>query len=138
MELVRKHVNECVLKTSQMLGSESYLESCYQRVLAYYLRSSGKYLNVNTEYQINYRLPDGYVFGYGRVDILIETFQKNIFIIEVKQKLRKLDEARNQLKRYVRHIKIPNGKIVDGQIVNFFGGGGVAILNYDSIKCNMS
>ena len=118
---VRTLVEQCINKTSEQLKNEIYLEASYHNVLAHYLRQTGKFINVHCEYNINYRLPDGYVFGIGRADIVLETAQI-LFIIEVKASTstKSLSGAIGQLNRYARHIDNPAKKEIDGLVISFF------------------
>ena len=64
-----------------------------------------------------YRLPDGLVFGSGRIDIQFETPQ-SIYILELKVQA-KIQSVIGQLKRYMVHYPNPSRKTIRGCIVSF-------------------
>ena len=107
---------------AQMLANASYLESHYQNVLIHLLQEEK--IIVSRELHINYLLPDGFCFGYGRIDLYIETID-TIYILELKINCvgSKVQAAKNQLKRYMIHIPNPHKKQVKGCLINFLGNG---------------
>ena len=78
MEIIR----ECIEETSKALNFHHYyLETHYQLVLTSLLRAKlDKSFSVSTEVVVPYKLENDFVFGYGRIDILVEN-KTNIFIL---------------------------------------------------------
>ena len=114
MEEIKK-IKQCVAATAQDLKDAPYLESHYQNVLIHKLIAKG--FVVSREVVVAYKLLNNYVFGQGRIDVLVET-NKFIYILELKIQA-KLAQAVGQLKRYMIHIPNPNGKIIKGAVVSF-------------------
>jgi hypothetical protein len=90
-----------------------YTESNYQNTLVHYLIKSMPEANVQKEIQVIYRLSDGFIFGNGRMDIVVET-KNTCFILELKSNV---DAARKynsrfsgQTNRYVQHFETQKKK----------------------------
>ena len=90
-----------------------YTESNYQNTLVHYLIKSMPEANVQKEIQVIYRLSDGFIFGNGRMDIVVET-KNTCFILELKSNV---DAARKynsrfsgQTNRYVKHFETQKKK----------------------------
>lgn len=108
-------IKNCVAKTSLELKDAPYLENHYQNVLIHKLINCN--FVVSREVVVAYKLPNNFVFGHGRIDVLLET-EKVIYILELKIQA-KLATAVGQLKRYMIHIPNPNRKIIKGAVVSF-------------------
>jgi len=108
-------IKQCVKETALLLKDAVYLETHYQRVLSHLLQK--KRHAVSTEVHVAYRIPDGLIFGSGRIDILFETPQ-SIYILELKVQA-KIQTVIGQLKRYMLHYPNPCRKIIRGCIVSF-------------------
>ena len=108
-------IKSAVAETALLLQNASYLESQYQKVLGHLLIQ--RHMNVSSEVHIAYKLPDGFVFGSGRIDLMFET-DTEMYIIELKVQ-GKIATTVGQLKRYMVHIDNPQQKIIRGCIVSF-------------------
>ena len=106
---------DCVKKTALLLKDAMYLETHYQRVLAHLLQKKDHV--ISTEVHVAYKLPDGLIFGSGRIDLLFETTQA-IYILELKVHA-KIQSVVGQLKRYMVHYPNPSQKTIRGCVVSF-------------------
>ena len=96
--------------TKLLPASFEYNESSYQAVMARELKKSkafGSYL-CSTEVTIPYKLDDGFYFGYGRADIILEDRKmKRCIIIELKAgtsaKYQQCCKYKAQVSKYVKH-----------------------------------
>ena len=110
-----RQIKTCVSETAQDLKDAPYLETHYQNVLIHKLTQRG--FIVSREVTIAYKLKNNYVFGHGRIDVLLET-DSCIYILELKIQA-KLAQAVGQLKRYMIHIPNPHQKIIKGAVISF-------------------
>ena len=98
-----ERIIEIAEETARALSHASYRESCYQSVLMYKLKQAG--YKVQAECGVVYKLPDGFQFGHGRLDLVVEdTTTDEVFIIELKANVR-VNPRRDlgQLARYQIH-----------------------------------
>lgn len=118
MEIIR----ECIEETNNLLNHRFYyLESHYQTVLVGLLRAKfGSIFSVSTEVALPYKLDNGIVFGYGKIDIILEN-ETNIFILELKANHFKKNHKSflGQLRRYLYHCSNPKNKTKIGILVVF-------------------
>ena len=119
-------IESCVDVTELNLdSSHNYLESHYQNALLHYLRESHdlKKHTIHKEVMINYRLSDGFIFGYGRADIMIET-DEECHILELKSGVALSPKCFGkyfaQCRRYVAHHETTKKK--SGYVVIFNSG----------------
>ena len=80
-----------------------YTEACYQSLLRQLFERAGFF--VKTEVICPYTTPCGITFGFGRVDLLVET-DEAVFIVELKANVTANVTAEKQLRRYIIHSKI--------------------------------
>ena len=87
---------------ARLLKHASYRENAYQAVLGHLLKKRYK---VRLEVGVVYRLPDGFVFGHGRLDMLVtNTNTDEHFILELKANVRpNIQQHMGQLSRYLEH-----------------------------------
>ena len=67
---LKQLVKEIFEKTRNELW---YSEVCYQNLLAHHIGRKFPEFQVSTELTVGYKDWTGYVFGYGRVDIFLES-----------------------------------------------------------------
>ena len=79
-----------------------YTEQCYNNLIRKILANKG--YRVNTEVHCCYRTPGGISFGFGKIDVLVET-ETDLVIIELKANVKSIDRSKSQLKRYMLHYK---------------------------------
>ena len=79
-----------------------YTEQCYSNLIRKILLNND--FIVNTEVHCCYRTPCGISFGFGKIDILVET-DNEVFIIELKANVKSVDRSISQVKRYMLHFK---------------------------------
>ena len=79
-----------------------YTELCYSNLIRKILIKND--FIVNTEVHCCYRTPCGISFGFGKMDILVET-ENEVFIIELKANVKSVDRSISQVKRYMLHFK---------------------------------
>jgi hypothetical protein len=79
-----------------------YTEQCYSNLIRKILLNND--FIVNTEVYCCYRSPCGISFGFGKIDILVET-ENEIFIIELKANVKNVDRSISQVRRYLLHFK---------------------------------
>ena len=97
----------CDLVDRQLNRTHSYSESNYQNALIHYLLSnSDPKTTICREVNIVYRLANGFVFGSGRADIIIES-EKDCFILELKANVdgKHIKKYFGQCARYVKHYR---------------------------------
>ena len=94
-----------------------YNEIHYQKVLARELSKDMRFgsFQISTEVNIPYCLDDGFTFGFGRADIVLENFDKReCIIIELKAsvsgKFPSLNKYKAQVNKYVHHYKTNSKK----------------------------
>ena len=99
-----KHVTELLPREFE------YNETQYSKVLVRELQKSEifKHYQISSEVNIPYQLNDGFTFGYGRADIVLENrATKQCVILELKAcvnaKYVNLQKFRSQIKKYVKH-----------------------------------
>ena len=94
-------------ETAVLLSHASYRENAYQTVFAHLLRQNN--FKVRSEVGVVYRLPSGFQFGAGRMDLLVEEKDtKEVFILELKANVRYNGRAHlGQLARYQHHWATP-------------------------------
>ena len=78
-----------------------YTEQCYSNLIRKILLKND--FIVNTEVHCCYRTPCGISFGFGKIDILVET-ENEVFIIELKANVKSVDRSIAQVKRYMLHF----------------------------------
>ena len=95
-------------ETAVLLSHASYRENAYQTVFAHLLRQHN--FKVRSEVGVVYRLPSGFQFGAGRMDLLVEEKDtKEVFILELKANVRYNGRAHlGQLARYQHHWVTPS------------------------------
>ena len=101
--MVKQH--ECITRVLHNLPIDTslhYTEQCYSNLIRKILLNKG--FRVNTEVHCCYRTPCGISFGFGKIDVLIET-DSDIFIIELKANVKSTIRSVLQLKRYMLHFK---------------------------------
>ena len=87
-----------------------YSESNYHKVFVHLLRKSLPLCSVSKEVPIPYQLPDGFVFGYGRADVVVES-EECVYIIELKVSYSdKRPCGMHQLRRYMHHYQTTKKK----------------------------
>ena len=114
-----------VEKTGKALSNtECYLETHYQSVLAHFIQQEMKDWVVSREVNLSYQLPDGFVFGFGRIDLVVENKDECI-ILELKANVSTkecyLIKHMAQLRRYLRHYP-KKKKSLRGMLVVFSPG----------------
>ena len=98
-------IKHAVCRTNdELLIDHSYSEAQYQNALRHYLQKLLPHASCATEVVLPYRTTDRFVFGYGRIDILVET-EDSVTIVELKIRGAKLLGAENQTRRYMAHYK---------------------------------
>ena len=107
-EYVDRELDRCLL----------YTENNYQTCLLYTLKNLQPNLIVNREVHVNYRLSDQFIFGSGRIDILVET-DTHAFILELKANVdcKYVRKYQAQTRRYVQHYE--TSKIKQGILIVF-------------------
>ena len=85
-----------------------YTEACYQSLLRQLFERAGFF--VKTEVICPYTTPCGITFGFGRVDLLVET-DEAVFIVELKANVTANVTAEKQLRRYMKHYKTNKAKV---------------------------
>jgi hypothetical protein len=96
---------ECVTEVLHNLPidvSLHYTEQCYNNLIRKILHNKG--YQVNTEVHCCYRTPGGISFGFGKIDVLVET-ETEVLIIELKANVKTINRSQCQLKRYMLHFK---------------------------------
>ena len=96
-------ITETAKECARLLKHASYREAAYQAVLGHLLKKAG--YKVKLEVGVVYRLPDGFVFGHGRLDMLVTNTETNEhFILELKANVRpNIQLHMGQLSRYLEH-----------------------------------
>jgi hypothetical protein len=84
-----------------------YTEQCYNNLIRKLFLNKG--YQVNTEVHCCYRTPGGISFGFGKIDVLIET-DTDCFIIELKANVKNTTRSISQLQRYLLHFKTRKNK----------------------------
>ena len=94
---------ETARECARLLKHASYREAAYQAVLGHLLKNAG--YKVKLEVGVVYRLPDGFVFGDGRLDMLVTNTDTNEhWILELKANVRpNIQVHMGQLSRYLEH-----------------------------------
>lgn len=120
LDIIKCTIDEtCKLLDTNLL----YLENHYRNVLAYMLLKRLPDYSISQEVPINYCLKNGFVFGYGRIDIVLENID-NIYILELKAnvstKQMNVDKYLGQLRRYLHHLNSPKNKV--GMLIIFNPG----------------
>jgi hypothetical protein len=103
----------------ELHGGFKYKEAHYQKALEHYIHKTIPGIVISKEVQVTYKTTDGFVFGYGRMDLVLETDTQYI-IIELKAHInmgQKRDEVKAQLARYMIHAD--TNKKVRGVIAAF-------------------
>ena len=97
-----------------------YKESIYQKVLQHYLH---KFLPsdsvISNEVNVPYKTSDGFVYAWGRMDLVVETPQEYI-ILELKANTsfeKNKEDYFSQVGRYIRHVQTK--KPVRGMLIVF-------------------
>ena len=95
-----------------------FTESNYQNALIHLLNRKLPEVSVNREVHINYKLKDGYVFGSGRADIVLES-STHVIILELKVSVdcKYIRKFIGQTLRYIRNY--PTTKKVQGVLIIF-------------------
>jgi hypothetical protein len=104
--------------TAQMLSHASYREAAYQTVLTHLLE---KEFECRMEVQVLYKLADNFIFGHGRIDIVVKDPKTGeVVIVETKANVRpNRRQHLGQLARYMEHYKKPSN--VTGLLLYFNG-----------------
>ena len=97
-----------IQETAKLLKGDFYKESNSQRVLCQLLQKAG-YV-VSTEVLCPYYFGDIYA-GYGRMDVVCSRDNER-FILELKVGFVKEDLCRAQLRKYVKHMKMPGFLVI--------------------------
>ena len=97
------YILETARDCARLLKHASYREHAYQAVLGHLLKKAG--YKVELEAGVVYRLPDGFVFGHGRLDMLVTDAENTeSFILELKANVRpNIQSHLGQLSRYLEH-----------------------------------
>ena len=111
MEDVLCHLRVIVQKVTTLLPpSYDYNETHYQAVLVRELQNSKTFSSytVSSEVVIPYQLEDGFTFGYGRADLILEDRNANrCIIIELKAgvgaRSQQLMKYKAQTSKYIKH-----------------------------------
>ena len=96
-----------------------YNESNYHKAFAHLLQKNlPLYYSVSMEVPIPCQLPDGFVFGYGRADVVVES-KDHVYIIELKvsHSDKRGPCGMHQLRRYMYHYQTTKKK--RSLLVNF-------------------
>ena len=100
-----------------------YKEAIYQKVLQHYLH---KYLSpeaiISSEVSVPYTTSDGFVYAYGRMDLVVET-PREYLILELKANTpyeKNKQDFFSQVGRYIRHVR--TNKPVRGMLIVFGRG----------------
>ena len=119
-------IKQCIQSVEKNLEQRlHYSEANYQNALIHFLQKSEvlKTYNVMREIVVSYKLSDNFVFGHGRMDILLENDTTSI-IMELKAGVG--SESKNmrkyfaQCSRYMTHYETTNNKI--GYVIIFNSG----------------
>lgn len=96
--------------TSLLPPMFDYNETHYQAVLERELLKSKPFnsYDISSEVVIPYQLPDGFNFGFGRADLILEDRNANrCIIIELKAgvsaKFQQMNKYKSQVRKYVKH-----------------------------------
>ena len=94
-------------ETCVLLSHASYRENAYQTVFAHLLRQHN--FSVRSEVGVVYRLPSGFQFGQGRMDLLVQDKDTNaLYILELKANVRVNRRSHvGQMARYMHHWHTP-------------------------------
>ena len=101
-----------------------YNETHFQKILIRELRACKLFsgYQVCEEVVIPYQLDDGFVFGYGRADIILRSSTR-CFIIELKAgvsvKPIQMTKYRAQVRKYVTHFPVGEGFSKLGVVIIF-------------------
>lgn len=117
LDMIKSAIDEiCELLDTNLL----YLENHYRTALAHILSKRLPEYSISQEVPINYNLSDGFIFGYGRMDIILEN-EQNIYILELKanvsMKQCNMDKYISQIRRYLHHLDSIKNKI--GMLIIF-------------------
>ena len=140
---VESFIQLCCDQTDKELDrNHAYTESNYQNALLHFLLSNQDFrsrYNVMREVHINYKLSDGFVFGHGRADIILDS-PKISYILELKANVgsdtRHLRKYIEQCRRYMHNYSFdkPSSKVI-GFVVVFNSGCGPI---FKKITCSTS
>ena len=117
----------CNLVDKQLTRQHVYSESNYQNALIHYLiRELDPKTTICREVNIVYRLSDGFVFGSGRADIVVET-DSNCYILELKANVdcKHIKKFFGQCAKYTRHYRT---NLIKTGIVVLFNCGATPII----------
>lgn len=115
--------------------SYKYKESHYQKALEHYIHKFIPGVTISKEVTISFKTSDGFVFAYGRMDLVVET-ETEYIILELKANINihnKLNDVKAQLSRYMIHAETT--KKVTGLIVSF-GNHAAPFVMYAEINRN--
>ena len=102
-----EHLKNACVKTDQSLEKSLYYsEYNYQNVLLHFLAYEFPHQVISKEVSIPFKLDDGFTFGYGRADIIIES-EEFIFILELKAHvdMRFCRKYCGQILKYAQHLQ---------------------------------
>ena len=102
----------CDIVDSELERDLHYTENNYQNALLHTLRNKfpSNYI-LGREVPLVYKLSDGFIFGAGRIDILVET-PEFVLILELKAQVdcKYLKKFSSQTLRYVKHYNTDKPK----------------------------
>ena len=120
MDVIIKQIRKCCEHVDFELDRYlHYTENNYQNALLHTLRTEFPMdFILGREVPLTYKLSNGFIFGTGRIDILIET-PKFVLILELKANVdcKYLKKFSAQTLRYVKHY--PTDKIKRGICIIF-------------------
>lgn len=108
--------------TKLLTPSLDYNENHYQTVMVRELQNCETFnsYQISTEVVIPYQLDDGFTFGYGRADIILQN-SKRCIIIELKAgvtvKHPQILKYKAQVSKYVKHYR--NSRVKNGVVIVF-------------------
>ena len=118
---IMEKINKCAKQTATELQSQfDFSETQFETVLYHYIQKQIPSALVSRQVNITYETSCGFPFGFGRLDILVET-DTDYIILELKQSRyigKIINSATVQLKKYLYFAKKPN-KTVRGMLVIF-------------------
>ena len=126
---IEKAIKQTYKELPSLLG---YKESIHQKVLEHYLHKHVPDCSISKEVTITYKTSDGFVYAYGRMDLVLETLEEYI-ILELKANINfraKQLECIAQLSRYMVHAQ--SEKKVRGMLIVF--GNHEPIVRYATLS----
>ena len=122
-------LKSCCKTTDEELDNlHGYSESNYQNALIHFLLSNDDFktrFNVLKEVHINYQMSNGFIFGNGRADIILEN-NNCCYILELKANVgtdsRHLRKYVEQCRRYTHNYSLIKTCPVKGYVIIFNSG----------------